>query len=140
MRNRSGTSPKRRIVDPRAFSEEQLRELLGRIRYIGSGHHKRWPADYGFERTSPRPTKSLCDLERIILSTEAQDLLRAGVLKAMISTPLENGFPKYVWSVSVKNEVFEAKTHPNTPGLYHGYPLNSDDDMREVVLRQWMER
>jgi hypothetical protein len=60
----------------------------------------------------------------VILLAEAQDLLNAGILKAMISRPLEDGFPKYVWSVSAKDEVFEAKTHPNTPGQYHGYPLN----------------
>jgi hypothetical protein len=140
MPNRTGKSPKRRIVEPGVFSEHQLRELVGRVRYVGSGHHKRWPADYGFERTSPRPTKSLCDIDRAIPLAEAQELLNAGILKAMVSQPWEDGFPKYVWSVSATSEVFEAKTHPNTPGQYHGYPLLGDDDMRELVLSQWRAR
>ena len=36
--------------------------LTGYVRYVGSGHHKRNPADYGLTRTSLRPTQSFCDL------------------------------------------------------------------------------
>jgi hypothetical protein len=53
---------------------------------------------------------------------------------------LDDGFPKYVWSVSASEEVFESKTHPNTPGIFHGYPLGEDDDMRSIVLRAWKDR
>lgn len=72
--------------------------------------------------------------------TEAQGLLNAGILKAMISRPREDGLPKYVWSVSADKEVFEAKTDAHATGQYHGYPLNADDDMRDVILREWVAR
>jgi hypothetical protein len=114
--------------------------MAARVRYVGSGHHKRSPADYGFERTNPRPTKSLCDANRAIRLAEATALLVAGVNKGMISRPLENGLPKFVWSVSDAGEAFEAKTHPNTPGEYHGYPLEPEDDMRQRVLDAWKQR
>ena len=58
----------------------------------------------------------------------------------MTSYLLEDGLPKYVWSVSEAGEAFEAKTHPNTPGQYHGYPLESEDDMRQRVLDAWGRR
>jgi hypothetical protein len=140
MRNRSGSSPKRRIVVAGSVPKERLKELLQRARYVGSGHHKRSPADYGFERTNPRPTKSLCDANRVIALEEAKELLRIGILSEMMSLPPDGGFPKFVWSVSQSGEVFEAKTHPNTPGMYHGYPLESEDDMRERVLKIWKDR
>jgi hypothetical protein len=62
MRNRSGNNPTRRIIDRATVTEDQVAHLLKRARYVGSGHHKRCPADYGLERTNPRPTRSLCDL------------------------------------------------------------------------------
>lgn len=137
---RSGNNPKRRVVGNGILSAGQLDELLQRVRYVGSGHHKRRPADYGFERTNPRPTKSLCDANRVIGLEEAQSLLAAGIRNGMISMPTEDGFPKYIWSLAPSGEVFEAKTHPNTEGLYHGYPLEAEDDMRSYVLKCWNER
>lgn len=140
MPKRSSSSPKRRIVDLGSVPPEQLQAFAGQARYVGSGHHKRSPADYGFERTNPRPTKSLCDALRVITLREAQELLWNGILMEMISLPPHGELPKFVWSVSQKGEVFEAKTHPNTPGMYHGYPLENEDDMRDYVLTIWKER
>jgi hypothetical protein len=143
MRQRSGSNPKRRIVEAGSIPAQVLAALAERVSYAGSGHHKRNPADYGLERTNPRPTKSLCDKDRVIRLAEAQSLLRLGVLHGLISQPLSDGLPKYVWSVSTTRgveEVFEAKSHPHTPGVYHGYPLDSEEDMREYVLRSWKER
>ncbi|HLA33334.1 MAG TPA: hypothetical protein VJ001_00550 [Rhodocyclaceae bacterium] len=55
--------------------------MLRMVRYVGSGHHKRHPADYGFGRANPRPTKSLCDARRPIALAEAQKLIASGVEK-----------------------------------------------------------
>ena len=137
MHRRTGDNPTRRIIEAGSLTQEQLSELGSRVRYVGSGHHKRNPLDYGFERTSPRPTKSLCDTNRIIKLAEAQALLAAGIQKGMISHPLKDGLPKFVWCVSETGEAFEAKTHPNTPGEYHGYPLEAEDNMRDRVLGAW---
>ena len=140
MRNRIGNNPKRRIVRD-ALPDMATREaLLARVRYLGSGHHKIYPADYGLGRTNPRPTSSVCDAVKPVRLAEASELLRAGVLRAMFSTYSRDGFPKYIWSVSADGTVYEAKTHPNTPGQYHGYPLEKEDSMRNEVIEAWEAR
>lgn len=64
----------------------------------------------------------------------------AGIRKKMISAINADGFPKYIWSVTDDGRVYESKTHPNTPGQYHGYPLERDDDTREYILSEWEKR
>lgn len=108
--------------------------------YVGSGHHKRNPADYGFERTNPRPTKSMCDLERLITLDEARRLMAMGIELGLLSEPREGGFPKYIWSVSEHGEVFESKTDTTGTGQYHGYPLEDEDEMHTYVKSIWTER
>jgi hypothetical protein len=108
--------------------------------YVASGHHKRNPADYGLERTNPRPTKSLCDKVRIIPVKEANLLVKNGIARGMVSTFKCGGFPKYIWSVGEDGEVYEAKTDENAAGTYHGYRLEEEDDMRDVVKITWNER
>jgi hypothetical protein len=71
---------------------------------------------------------------------EAEQLLRNGVLMGMFSEPLEQEVPMYVWSVDGEGEVYEAKTHPNNHGQYHGYRLEEHDPMRAHVLRTWRQR
>lgn len=140
MHGRSGNNPKRRIIPLTQLDADAREQLAARVRYVGSGHHKRSPADYGMDRTSPRPTKSLCDAAKLVTLDEARRLLREGILRAMVSPLGNDSFPKYVWSVADDGEVYEAKTHPNTPGQYHGYPLEAEDDMRSYVTRFWVER
>jgi len=140
MNSRSGKNPKRRIVASACLDADAREQLAARVQYVGSGHHKRNPADYDMDRTNPRPTKSLCDLVKVVTIDEARRLLREGVRRAMISQPGNDGIPKYVWSVADDGEVYEAKTHPNTSGQYHGYPLVGEDDLRSYVTRVWVER
>lgn len=139
MRLRTGNKPKRRIT-PNVPAADVLATLAARVRYVGSGHHKRNPADYGLERTSPRPTKSLCDGERPLKLEEARELLRTGILRGMISELAETGFPQYVWCVSPEGKAYEARTDPKRPGDYHGYPIEDEDDMRRYVKKVWEER
>ena len=108
------------------------------LEYVGSALHKRQPGDYGFHPpVNPRPSKSLCDGKRLVLLGEAQQMLRAGIIKGMISTYFQDGAPKYVWCVDGAGEPFEAKIGL---GGYHGYRIEADDSMREVVLREWARR
>lgn len=137
---RPGNNPKRRIAASNFLTEASRAELAQSVRYVGSGHHKRSPADYGLERTNPRPTKSLCDLLRVVTLGEAKAMLCKGILCGMFSDYFFGKHPKYVWCVDASEEVYEAKTDPVTPGVYHGYRLEEDDDMRERVKRIWKER
>ncbi len=138
--SRPGNNPKRRIA-PADYATDQVKQRLEKsARYVGSGHHKRNPADYGLPRTNPRPTKSLCDLERAILLDEAKLLVASGIRCGLFSEIREDGFPKFIWSVSDRGEVFEAKTDANGTGEYHGYPLEDEDAMHVYVKSVWEER
>jgi hypothetical protein len=64
-------------------------------------------------------------------------LLREGILKGLISPHFENGAPKYVWSVDANSRPYEAKLGL---GGYHGYMLEAEDNMAEMVLRAWAKR
>jgi hypothetical protein len=139
---RPGNNPKRRVAPPDCLSATQKDALARAVRYVGSGHHKRNPADYGLERTNPRPTKSLCDLNRPVLLTEALALLNGGIALGMFSAPGGDGFPKFIWGVSANGEVFEAKTDAGdgSGGTYHGYPLEDEDAMRDYITAIWRQR
>lgn len=138
MAIRQSNRPDRRIVSPDQITDEQISRWILHARYEGSGHHKQFPANYGFVRTGRRANKSVCDFLRVIPLEEAHELLLAGIRKRMLSRPeMPNAFPKYVWSVSENREVFEAKTSENTPGIYHGYPLERKEDMYHLVLKRW---
>ena len=73
-RKRQGNNPKRRIAVEVA---PDVLTSLSESRYVGSAHHKRYAADYGFAPpANPRPHKSLCDG---INRREALDLFRSGI-------------------------------------------------------------
>jgi hypothetical protein len=138
---REGNNPKRRIGGLDRLTMDERKDLAAKVAYVGSGHHKRFPAVFGFGRSaSPRPTKSVCDGIKAIPKGEAEQLLRTGVLKGMFSEPSERGFPTYVWCVDADGEVYEANTHPNNQGQYHGYRIEEHDPMRGYVLSIWKQR
>lgn len=137
---RQGNSPKRRIAPENHLGAGERERLAGTARYVGSGHHKRWPADYGLDRVGPRPNKSLCDMHRTISLSEAMRLLERGISQGMVSPLNESGFPKYIWCVDEQGEVYEAKSDVQNPGAYHGYRLEEDDNMYHVIKRAWSER
>ena len=120
--------------------------LLDEAVYVGSAHHKRAPADYGFHPpTNPRPNKSLCDSRRdggrIVKRDEAKHLFREGVKRGMIGRLGGDGFPKYVWAVDdFEGRVYEAKLGQGSRN-YHGYELGANDDaMRRRVVEKWKTR
>lgn len=136
---RQGNNPKRRVEEPRGLTQERIDFLTQAATYVGSGHHKRYPLDYGFERTNPVPTKSLCDMSGPVYLNEARELFYKGIRARMISSHGEP-FPKYIWSVDTNGIVYEAKSDPSTPGLYHGYPIESERPVREYILKEWKRR
>lgn len=141
MRYRQGNNPKRRIAPAGAIGRAYLEQLLGRISYTGSPHHKRIPADYGFHPpTSPRPDKSLCDANGYVRLEEATALFREAIDRGMISTYRIGDHPKYVWAVDDDERVFEAKLEKGH-NTYHGYELGKDENtMRKLVIDEWDRR
>ena len=67
-------------------------------------------------------------------------MIQQGVLQGMISSFYVNDFPKFIWCVGEDGEVYEAKTSSGVPGAYHGYRLEEEDAMRELVIRVWKQR
>jgi hypothetical protein len=136
--SREGNNPKRRVKPKGACQANEFQQLASRLVYQGSAIHKRSAGDYGFvPPASPRPHKSLCDDVRVILRAEARALFRDGILRGMISDYEIGDRPKYVWTVDEDNEVYEAKVDS---GAYHGYRLKHDDDMRQMILKEWKRR
>lgn len=108
--------------------------------YGGNPEHKKRPGDYGLNPpASPRPGKTLCDADRPLLKAEAECLLREGFRKGMISEQVRNDWPQNVWAVS-EGQVYEAQLENSDQGAYHGYPMQSDDDFRTLVMEEWSKR
>ena len=140
MRERSGHDPKRRIAAVGRLDPPGCEALAARLSYTGSALHKTKPGDYGFQPpVNPRPWKSICDGLRVILLPEAQSLFKRGIQLGMFSDFPEGGSPKYVWCVDDQGEAYEAKVSPGT-NKYKGYRLEEEDNMRDVVLKEWKKR
>ena len=135
---RQGNRPDRRIARSDLLDGGERERLANRVAYVGSAHHKRSPGDYGFHPpANPRPSKSLCDGNRVVPKEEALRLLKSGISAGMFSTFTGDDLPKYVWCVNSDGEAYEAKLGT---GGYHGYRLEEDDDMRSIVIKEWKER
>jgi len=136
---RMRTKPKQALLEARLLTPIQRQWLADRVSYQGSPFHKRYPADYGFPEPKPRPDKTLCDSERKFLLQEAQDLLVAGVQRAMVSVQFRNGWPQNIWAVQ-NGLVFESQLQNQELGEYHGYPMLLDSAFAGVVLDEWEGR
>jgi len=137
-KKRRGNDPKRRIASPDRLDKAGRETLAASLVYVGSAHHKRRPANYGFHPpVNPRPWKSICDGIRVIPKEEAVELFQNGVMNGMFSNFPDDGVPKYVWAVDSTGEVYEANIGL---GGHHGYRLEEEDDFRGFVLKEWKRR
>jgi hypothetical protein len=76
----------------------------------------------------------------VIPLKEAKLMLLKGISLGMVSDYSYGSHPKYIWSVSEDGEVYEAKSDPTTPGTYHGYRLEEEDDTRAYIIKIWKQR
>ena len=119
-------------------AREELARLAATVRYGGNPAHKRNPRDFGLTPPSqPRDHKSLCDEVQVFRRADALRLLRLGVERGLISDWDGTGFPKNIWSVTEDGVPLEAQLENPGGGVYHGYPLEMNDDFREQVIAQW---
>lgn len=140
MRRRNGYNPKRRICPVGTYSPKQLCDLANRASYTGNPEHKQRPNDYGLAPpSSPRPGKTLCDAAGDFPRAQAEELLRNGFVRGLVSCQARNGWPQNVWSVQ-DGAAFEAQLENETAGTYHGYPMPDNDDFRKDVLENWKAR
>lgn len=140
-RPRRGFNPKRRLADPASMPENEREQWARDCSYNVSPYHKRNPRDFGLTPpASPRPGKTLCDAAGAVTQDRARSLLASGFLKGTVSEQRRNDWPKNVWAVSESRQVFEAQLENERQGVYHGYPLQHDDDFREAILKAWDRR
>jgi len=141
MPKRQGNNPKRRVSVKQGIGSAILDKCAQRAIYTGSPHHKRFPADYNFHPpANPRPNKSLCDSKIRVKYNEARTLFLAGIRRGMISEPMQDGLPKYVWAVNENGSVYEAKREGRSRS-YHGYELGGNEvDMKKYIIKEWESR
>ena len=112
--------------------------MAERAGYSPSPYHKaRPPRTVG---AAPRPDKTVCGSLALPDCQDAADLLKAGILRGMISTQLRHGWPQNVWAVDDEGIVYEAQLGNSELGEYHGYPMKADDHFTRVVRKEWEGR
>lgn len=138
-KRRTSFNPKRRIACGQA--QEDLDRLASRVVYRGNAAHKRNPGDFGLAPPlGPRPGKTLCDLAGIFNLALAQQLLRDGVRRGLVSQQGGAAIPQNIWAVSADGVPLEAQLENAGDASYHGYPMPVADAFREKVLAKWEGR
>jgi hypothetical protein len=136
MGDRRKFNTKRRIRI--TTGEATLVQLADGVRYAGNPAHKRNPGDFGLSPpSSPRADKTLCDGARIFEKGVAEELLREGVRRGLISVQERAGFPQNVWAVSDNGTPLEAQLDNQEKATYHGYPMQEADPLKSEVIRRW---
>ncbi|OWQ86975.1 hypothetical protein CDN99_19960 [Roseateles aquatilis] len=133
---------KRRLLSPREVDlrQQELERLAERARYGGNPEHERNPGDFGLTPPSgPRPGKSLCDAVRVFKRAEAEQLLRQGFKRGLVSDRRDGVWPKNVWSMTADGMPLEAQVENPELGTYHGYPMPESDPMHAEVVKRWGE-
>ncbi len=133
-------NPKRKLLSPAevAVRVAELEALTSRVRYGGNPEHKKNPGDFGLVPPSdPRQGKSLCDVAKIFKRNEAQELLREGLRKGLVSDRMVGDWPKNVWAVTDDGFAMEAQLENPELGTYHGYPMPETDPLSLEVIRRW---
>ncbi|MBW2736301.1 MAG: hypothetical protein JRH20_28265 [Deltaproteobacteria bacterium] len=129
------------MADSDAFDADARKRFADGFGYGGNPEHKRYPNDYGLTPpSSPRPGKTLCDAIEPFPKKRAEELLRDGFLRGLLSKQCRNGWPQNVWAVFSDDLVFEGQLENKETGIYHGYPMPTTDDFRDVVLKEWRRR
>ena len=74
IRKREGNRPNRRIADETTVDETTRKELVEKLRYVGSAIHKLHPGNYRFQPPqNPRPSKTPCDALRVKCEVRLND-------------------------------------------------------------------
>src|ERR1700678_1426914 len=98
MQRRHGYNPKRKIAERSPDALELLNGLARKASYSANAEHKLHAGDYGLKQVrNPRPGKTLCDADRHFPKEDAEQLLKRGLERGMVSVQMRNGWPQNVW-------------------------------------------
>ena len=139
MRQRRSFNPKREIMPVAGIKSAEgfLQALAAKVRYGGNPEHKRNPGDFNLTPpAAPRRGKTLCDDARIFRRADALSLLQSGIRMGLVDARWNlDGWPQIVWAVSPDGCPLEAQREAD--GVYHGYPMQEADPLRDVVIGRW---
>lgn len=122
------------------IDEQCLETYAQKLCYTGNPCHKRNPGDYGLQPpAAPRPDKTLCDSTGIYRRADAEQLLREGLKRRLISAEDRHGMPSIIWAMTDTGIPVEARLDSSN-GSYHGYPLQQNDPIARVIEDLWAER
>ncbi len=134
-------NPKRKLLPVECIAppvRDALGALADRVRYGGNPEHKRNPGDFGLTPpASPRQGKALCDVAGVFVRKEAEELLKLGFRRGLVSVRRVDGWPKNVWSMTAGGVPLEAQLENPERGSYHGYPMPATDPMHAEVIKRW---
>lgn len=130
-----------RTIRRAPLSEEERNVLREMAVYEGSPHHKRNPGNFGLvPPAAPRLNKTLCDEARLLDKAAASELFARAIDRGLVSeATTADGFPKQLWVVDDRGQVFEAMHGGSRPGCYHGYPIRREDPLFQEVSQRWVE-
>ncbi len=119
--------------------DEAERSRLERAVYEGSPYHKRNLGDFDLTPpAAPRPDATLCDEAGITTRTAAAALFERAIERGLVSeATTHGGFPKQIWVVDERGQVFEAMYGGSRAGSYHGYPIRMTDPLFLAVTKAW---
>ncbi len=140
MKRKNLYNPKRKPAPPPQTQQrrDELCELARRVQYDGNPEHKRNPGDFGLTPPScPKRDKSLCDAVNIFQKSVAENLLKEGLQRGLVSTATDNGWPQNVWVLTPNGEPLEAQLGNKIQGIYHGYPLLENDALHDFIVEIW---
>lgn len=105
-----------------------LDEIAKVVRYTGSVYHKT-TASFTGQIPRPRPDATICPDELAGRQADIQKWLRNAILNGHFGADWRQGFPHHVWHRE-GDTIFEASITNTGLGEYHGYPLESDAEVR----------
>ena len=104
-----------------------LEAVAEQVRYQSSPYHSR-----AARIQKNRPDASKCPSEVSNDLARVELWLRQAISAGATGGVWEGGFPRYVWH-RVDNVVFEARQGSPGTGVYHGYPLSPQEDVRGLA-------
>lgn len=138
---RSKTKRKIAVASVHVFDKNTLEKMAQDSSYIPSPYHKSNPAAWGIsEPPQHRPDKTVCEGSGITSCRDAEELLKSGFRRGMVSVHKRNNWPQNVWAVDAEGIVYEAQLTNSGLGEYHGYPMTDGDSFTKYVGTEWVRR
>lgn len=111
-------------------SGTNLGDVARAVNYTGSVYHKDIPSFAG-KVPRPRPDANICPRALAWQQERITQWLRDAILNGWFSEVWSKGLPTRVW-IRRDGVIYEARPTNAGNGEYHGYPLDADQDVKDL--------